>query len=752
MTLLKSVLLLISLGMIAALLACSSSSSTTTPPPPVVLIAATSGGGQSAAVGAPFANPLTATVTTGGTPTSGVTVTFTSPAATDGKFADGGTPAVTDAEMTNASGVATSTVFTAGTAAGTYNVTASASGAASPAGFSLTNTAGAAATLAATSGSGQSAAISTAFTNPLVAKVSDSNGNGVMGVSVTFTAPATGASGLFADGGTPAATDTEMTDADGHATSTTFTANATSGGPYNVTATSGTLTPVNFSLTNTVATVTTLNPGIYVFSVSGADNDGPYSVAGAFTVAAGGVISGGEQDFIDVEPSTPFLARPLHDAISSSGSSWATSADGNVIFTLNTGDSLIGVAGVETLDATLVSTSRALIVEFDNSATSSGSMDQQTATPAAPSGAYAFYLSGDNPNTNGGITVLGGILDFSSGALTTTASVFDINDSLDPQAYTGQLFASGTVGTTLDPYGRVAISLTPAAADTSLKPQIGLIGYVVGPGHIRLVETTDAYGSVTGGSALGQTGTFTNSALSGSSYVFGMSGSDATFALQTVGVLTLTAASGSSTAGTVSGTLNCNDGAVQNAQGGTAFTGTYTLDTTDPGRITMSNLTDSGATFSYDLQLYLTGDGHAAEISVDLSDWLSGLGYQQTGPFSATTFSGGYALNVEQITTADGFEFDGVGPVTVNGTTAPNLTGFVDFNNNIPPTPDVTLTGAYTVNASGIFTGTITGLDFVSATTVDNFTYYVADSTYVLAIETDATPNQITLAYFEAQQ
>jgi len=55
---------------------CSSSSSST----PKVAITATSGGGQTAQVGAPFTNPLVATVNSNGSPASGVSVTFTAPA------------------------------------------------------------------------------------------------------------------------------------------------------------------------------------------------------------------------------------------------------------------------------------------------------------------------------------------------------------------------------------------------------------------------------------------------------------------------------------------------------------------------------------------------------------------------------------------------------------------------------------------------------------------------------------------------
>src|SRR5260370_1078201 len=97
-----------------------------------------------------------------------------------------------------------------------------------------------------TSGSGQSAAINTAFAAPLVATVTDAGNNPVSGGLVTFTAPSSGASGTFAGG-----VNTAPTNARGVATSAAFTANATAGGPYNVTTSvSGVARAANFSLTN----------------------------------------------------------------------------------------------------------------------------------------------------------------------------------------------------------------------------------------------------------------------------------------------------------------------------------------------------------------------------------------------------------------------------------------------------------------------------------------------------------------------
>ena len=210
-------------------------------------ITATSGSGQGTAVGTAFAAPLVATVKdAGGNPVSGVSVTFAAPLfGASGSFSGSGTSATA---ITNASGVATSPVFTANNTTGAYTVNAAASGVLVPASFSLTNNGGSPASITATSGSGQSATTNTAFAAPLVATVKDTGGNPVGGVTVTFTAPGSGASGTFTGGGNTA---TATTNASGIATSPVFTANGTAGGPYNVNASvAGVTTPASFSLTN----------------------------------------------------------------------------------------------------------------------------------------------------------------------------------------------------------------------------------------------------------------------------------------------------------------------------------------------------------------------------------------------------------------------------------------------------------------------------------------------------------------------
>jgi len=98
------------------------------------------------------------------------------------------------------------------------------------------------------SGTPASATVSTSFSSSLQAKVTDGAANPLSGVSVTFTAPATGAGATFSGSNTFITT----TNAFGIATTPVPLANGLPGS-YIVTAVVTGLTPANFSLTNTAA-------------------------------------------------------------------------------------------------------------------------------------------------------------------------------------------------------------------------------------------------------------------------------------------------------------------------------------------------------------------------------------------------------------------------------------------------------------------------------------------------------------------
>ena len=749
MTLRKSILLFIGLGMIAALVACSSSSTKT---PPAITIAATSGGGQSAVVGAPFTNTLVATVMSGTTPASGVTVTFTAPGTgASGTFATP-TPGVTDTETTNSSGVATSQIFTANTTAGAYSVTASTSGAATPASYSLTNTAGAPAAIAATGGTPQSAAVGATY-GSLVAQVTDGDSNGVAGVTVTFTANTggTGASGTFTS--TTSNTETATTDANGNATVTDLVANSTTGA-FTVTAdfTGDTGTAASFALTNTVAVAPPLAAGNYVYYLTGEDSNeagsGIYFVTGVFTVSASGAVTGGEQTFSDFN-------LYEQDNIVGATSSVSTGNNGNLLITIDTGDTNIGVAGVETFDASMVTASNGLLTEYDGSASGSGTLDLQTST-AAPSGGYAFFAGGWD--ANGNTIVTGGVVNVdSSGGISGAGSVFDQNDggALSPD----QLFAASTV-VGPDALGQVVFTLNPQTPSSTVL-EFEMVGYVVDANHIRWVENwnVDGLSATTGGVALGQNGkngTYSSSNLSGSNGVFGTVGADGNGPLQVAGLLTF------NSDGTLGGNVSSNDLVSQSPQGGGTLVagGTWTIDASGTGndggtgRVTISNVTDDATFGPYNFQLYLAKDGGTV-ISMDGTDAVAGLGYaQQSSSFSAASFSGNYSLNIDQQDTfTDGFEFDGIGTVTADGTSA--FTGFVDLNADLTPTSGTVggVTGTFTSSTNGVFPGTISGISSSGAPS-DLFTFYLIGATSgasVGAIGIENDTDQLTLGTFELQ-
>ena len=206
-----------------------------------------SGNAQSAVVNTQFGQTLKVrAVDSNGIGISGVTVTFAAPATgASGSFAGGILTAITDA-----TGIATSALYSANTVAGSYNISATVAGL-TPINFNLTNTPDVpvASGLSIFAGGNQTTIVNTAFSDLLKVLVRDKFGNNIPGVTVTFAAPASGASGTFAGGVL-----TAITDATGIATSPVFTANTIAGG-YNVTATVATLTPLNFFLMNQAPTI-----------------------------------------------------------------------------------------------------------------------------------------------------------------------------------------------------------------------------------------------------------------------------------------------------------------------------------------------------------------------------------------------------------------------------------------------------------------------------------------------------------------
>ncbi|HYA47994.1 MAG TPA: hypothetical protein VEE87_00335 [archaeon] len=584
----------------------------------------------------------------------------------------------------------------------------------------------------------------------------------------------------------------------GSGTSTTYTAPALMpAGGVTITATSVTDITKSAAATVTITLATTLADGTYVYSLAGynptyADDNPPflaeYRVAGAITVA-GGVVTGGEQDYSAQGMRSCVGTAPCSHTASdliNTGGTVKTTTDGNIQIVITTClatdctkvDNLVGVAGVETLNGVIVNGNRALINEFDASATSSGELDAQTSTSLGQGG-YAFVLQGNYEESFAGVFNVDGSSPDGTSSIDGAGSVFD-GDSFG-NLYTAEPIDFGNV-TAPDSFGRMEITLD---LSTSFVGAFGLAAYMVDGNRIRLVENTNDpteqyagwYGSM-GGTAYFQganTGAIA-APTADTPYVFGANGANtADPYLQVAGLLTIKAlATGATNSGAIAGFLNWNNltGTTAN-QAAIPVVGTYLFDDATnsaqgaTGRVTLV-ITDSttAPTFTYNAQLYLDGNGNATLVSQDNNDSLAGLAFAQTVPaapgFVAGSVSGNYGLRATGYALTSEYEFDDVGAVAADGVSALASTpaaGSIDQNvltgvsPGVPtPTAGLVVAGTYTADSAGAgdFTDGMKGLDVTTATNKDFFTYYVIDTTRIFAIETD--PMQLTLGYFELQQ
>jgi hypothetical protein len=525
-----------------------------------------------------------------------------------------------------------------------------------------------------------------------------------------------------------------------------------------ITATLSGTSPAVTGVADTAIVAATLADGTYVFSLAGEDANSNYYVAGEITVA-GGLITAGEQDFNDV-------AHDRSDGINPTGSAISFTTDGNVTITLVTctgacssnpaPDAIVGVGGTETLNGLILplsTTGRAFITESDGSASASGELDPQDLAGAGattPANGYAFVLNGYDPGGTGDPEAVGGIINIDgAGTISGTGSILDVNDA--GATFPSQTFAASTVSAP-DALGRVTFTL-----NTSVFSQVLLAGYIVDSNRIQLVEIHDTYSGVLGGVAYSQganTGSFTTASAAGT-YVVGVTGFDTTpGVLQAVTQLTLGSAG-------VTGFVDYNDLANSSGMSATSpdpvTAAGYTVDAAGAGDITIAAVTDATPTVSYNVQLYLDGNGHALAITMDGSDVVAGVGFTQTsGSFA---FTGNYGLDVTGADGSNEAELDGAGPVTV---ASGAIAGTVDLNwfgSAGPLYPGTAVSGTVVTTgtgaSNGIFTGTITGVDaqnciIVATCSVDNFSYYLIDvAGDNIAIETDE--NQLTLGFFLQQ-
>ena len=491
------------------------------------------------------------------------------------------------------------------------------------------------------------------------------------GVVVTFTAPAeTGASGTFSN-----ETNTTMatTGANG-AASAAFTANGTAGPAFTVTAEAaigGEEKGCNFMLTNTSAAVVTENFTFYLSGLEAINNtEGPnfYALAGAVTIDANGNVLAGEQDYNDAFGFTSL--QPSGDTISG-GTLKVDATTGQGTLSLTTNNTKLGSSGTETFGVQFVNSNHALIIQFDGSATSSGSMDLQTLPSplSAPTGAFSFTISGVDPGYDP--IVVGGVFSISGTGPSNLTGTYDVDDFSTTYVGTATLKVpfAGTISNP-DTFGRGTISGSAIGG----VPDIVINYYIVGPEAIRIIDVDTADSGV--GSAFGQgTGTtFSNASLGNS--VFSLASNSFGSLYAAAGMFSTS--NTSSPAANFSGVADDNEfdnaGVVSEA----AISGTYSVNiggingygslTITPGDLgTVSVL----GIYMVDPKLNIndpnnttTGGGGALVADLDVSVVGAGVLVPQTDP-STASFAGNYAFGAQasflQTSATLGWEFDFIG-------------------------------------------------------------------------------------------
>jgi len=181
-----------------------------------------------------------------------------------------------------------------------------------------------------------------------------------------------------------------------------------------------------------------------------------------------------------------------------------------------------------------------------------------------------------------------------------------------------------------------------------------------------------------------------------------------------------------------------DDGGATTPAGGATLTGTYAV-ASGRGTITLSTSSETLHGVFY------PSTGGLLLLDMDSTLVAGGTGVPQSGtPFSNSSLSGGFGLNLTGVTglnTISPSEIDAVAQFTPN---SGSLSGAMDFNNGGLTTSSLALSGNYSMASNGRATGTLT-----SSLGTFNVILYAANGSKVLFIETDAV--QVSAGLVAAQ-
>lgn len=478
-----------------------------------------------------------------------------------------------------------------------------------------------------------------------------------------------------------------------------------SGQKVTVTAVSQADSSMSASAAVTVApSVATLN-GQYAFSFSGQNSLGLLTAAGSFQADGKGNIANGIEDING--------GGGVFTSVSFTGT-YTVGPDGRGSLSL----ALASGLGTQTFDLVLTSNAHARLIRFDTFATGTGNMDLQGASAFSNAALKGNFIVGLDGIDSTGLPLSAiGLLPL-DGAGNVPSGLLDTND--DGTVATGDA-VSGTYSVASNGRGIMTFSDSANTFDFAF--------YVVSAQKICLVslDTAPAWS----GSASAQQGSGFSSASLHGNVVFAAGGNDsAGNSIDDAGVF-LASAGGLAS----DGVGDENDAGTVTS--GYPFTGTYSIDSTGHGSLTLS----SAALGNIDFSFYLVSSSQAFLLGTDSSVVRSGSLLAQTqAPFTNASLSGAFGFGVDG--TSGGVAVDKLGQFTTGGSAS--ASGNEDINGNGALTLSLPLTAAYSVGLDGRGSFNVTA----GGATRSLELYLVSrDQVFLIGLDTD----QVVLGQAERQ-
>jgi len=444
--------------------------------------------------------------------------------------------------------------------------------------------------------------------------------------------------------------------------------------------------------------------GSYAFTMTGNDANG------FFFMRAGSLVADGKGNFTGIEDVNS--GQGLFTAIAFNGT-YTVGGDGRGTMTAN-------AAGTTTYRLTVVSNTKALIIQNDSFSTASGNLTAQNtaAFNAGLGGDYAFDFSGVDSSLNP-LSIVG--------AFTANAGLFqnfetDMNDAGSP---TQNVVTNGNFSSVDPTTGRGTASIQTTLGNLTFAY------YIVSATRAFFISTNPGATPAVSGTISTQqppVGGFASGAFLGD-YSFLISGSSPSGGIGDAGRFHADGVSAIS-----AGVLDENDnGQVTPQPGGLSFSSTFTnVDLF--GRSTITLNTSPMATFVF----YLISPQSAVMQETDSGIVSNGsIQAQSGGPFSNASLKSHFALNMTgtgktQINVNPG-RFDLIGDLAFDG--AGNITGaeFTNDQSTVVIPAGASLTGMYSLGANGRGTMTL----MLGGGTTLQFAIYVTDSSTINIQGTD---------------